>query len=170
MRVLALTAATLVALATLVAPAHAAATPIYRSQIIERAKIWLTANNGTRVPYDQDRKWTDGYRMDCSGYASMAAKLPKDPDAPNTQALIRDDLTFAISMAELKRGDLIIDAIGDGNNRHVVIFDRWVDSSRNGYYAYEQRGGYGTDYRTRGYGLEPYSEYRPRRLHNVIDK
>ncbi|MET9225947.1 hypothetical protein [Lentzea sp. NPDC003310] len=170
MRVLAMAATTLVALATLVSPAHAAGTPVYRYEIIDRANSWLTANNGVRVPYDQNRKWTDGYRMDCSGYASMAARLPKDPDAPNTQALITSTYTFAITMTDLKRGDLVIDAIGDGNNRHVVIFDRWTDSTRRAYFAYEQRGDWGTDWRSRTYGLEANSEYKPRRLHNVIDK
>ena len=168
MRVLAMAAAVLVALSTLVAPAHAAGAPIYRYEIINRANSWLTANNGTRVPYSQDREWTDGYRMDCSGYASMAAKL--DRPGPNTEARITTDWTFSISMSELKRGDLVIDALGDGNSRHVVIFDRWTDSTKTRYYAYEQRGDWGTDYRTRGYGLEPYSDYKARRLYNVIDK
>ncbi|MGW6928661.1 hypothetical protein ACWGE0_01275 [Lentzea sp. NPDC054927] len=167
MRVLATVAATLVALSTLVAPAQAA-TPMYRYEIINRANSWLTANNGTRVPYSQEREWTDGYRMDCSGYASMAAKL--DKPGPNTVGLNSSTWTFSISMAELKRGDLVIDAIGDGDNRHVVIFDRWTDTSRTRYFAYEQRGDWGTDYRSRTYGLEPYSDYKARRLHNVIDK
>lgn len=170
MRVLAMAAATLLALSTLVAPAHAAAAPIYRYEIINRANSWLTANNGTRVPYDQNRKWTDGYRMDCSGYASMAARLDKVPDAPNTQALITTTWTSPIAMSELKRGDLVIDAIGDGDNRHVVIFDRWTDSTRTRYFAYEQRGGWGTDWRSHTYGMEANSEYKARRLLNVIDK
>ncbi|GGM91573.1 hypothetical protein GCM10011609_31060 [Lentzea pudingi] len=170
MRVLAMAAATLLALSTLVSPAHAAAAPIYRYEIINRANSWLTANNGTRVPYSQSLKWTDGYRQDCSGYASMAAKLDKVPDAPNTVALNTSTWTFSISMSELKRGDLVIDALGDGDNRHVVIFDRWTDSAKTRYFAYEQRGDWGTDYRSRTYGLEPYSDYKPRRLHNVIDK
>jgi hypothetical protein len=57
-----------------------------------------------------------------------------------------------------------------GEYRHVVIFDRWADATRRAYYAYEQWGDYGTDHRTRGYGLEPYPEYKARRLDNIIDK
>ncbi|NGY64866.1 hypothetical protein G7043_38725 [Lentzea sp. NEAU-D13] len=168
MRVLATATAALLALSTLVTPAHAAATPMYRYEIINRANSWLTANNGTRVPYDQNRTWTDGYRQDCSGYASMAAKL--DKPGPNTVELNTATWTSPISMSELKRGDLVIDAIGDGNNRHAVIFDRWTDTSKTRYFAYEQRGDWGTDYRSRTYGLEPYSDYKARRLNNVIDK
>jgi hypothetical protein len=168
MRVLAMTAAALLALSTLVTPAHAAATPLYRYEIINRANSWLTANNGTRVPYDQNRTWTDGYRMDCSGYASMAARL--DKPGPNTVELNTATWTTSITMSQLKRGDLVIDAIGDGNNRHAVIFDRWTDSGKTRYFAYEQRGDWGTDYRSLTYGLEPYSDYKARRLNNVIDK
>ncbi|WP_086661647.1 hypothetical protein [Lentzea kentuckyensis] len=168
MRVLATTAAILLALTTLVTPAHAAATPMYRYEIINRANSWLTANNGTRVPYDQNRTWTDGYRMDCSGYASMAARL--DKPGPNTVELATSTWTTSITMSQLKRGDLVIDAIGDGNNRHAVIFDRWTDSAKTRYFAYEQRGDWGTDYRSLTYGLEPYSDYKARRLNNVIDK
>lgn len=168
MRVLAMAAAVLVAMSTLVAPAQAAVTPVYRYEIINRAASWLTANNGTRVPHDIYATW-GGYRQDCSGYVSMAARL--DQPGPITTQLV--SYSFSISMAELKRGDIVIDAIGDTwRDRHVVIFDRWVDPARrdHGYYAYEHRGDYGTDHRVRGYGLEPYSEYKARRLNNVIDK
>ena len=171
MRVLAMAAAALFAISTAVAvspAAQAAGAPIYRYEVIDRARSWLTANNGVRVPYDQGRNWTDGYRMDCSGYASMAARL--DKSGPNTEQLNTSTWTFSITMSSLKRGDLIIDAIGDGDNRHAVIFDRWTDSSKTRYMAFEQRGGHGTDWRSLQYGLEPYSDYKARRLHNIIDK
>ncbi|GAB2822637.1 hypothetical protein [Lentzea nigeriaca] len=38
---------------------------------------------------------------------------------------------------------------------------------RKSHLAYEQRGGFGTDHRPLGYGLEPDSEYRAVRLKNV---
>ncbi|HEX8866873.1 MAG TPA: hypothetical protein VF821_14540 [Lentzea sp.] len=167
MRVLAMAAAVLVVLSTLVAPAQAV-TAVYRYEIINRAASWLTANNGGRVTYDIYGRW-DGYRTDCSGYVSMAAKL--DKPGPITQELI--GFSSPIGKDELKRGDIVIDAIGSTwRDRHVVIFDRWVDPARHisGYLAYEHRGDYGTDHRTRGYGFEPYTEYQARRLNNVIDK
>jgi hypothetical protein len=168
MRVLATAAAALFALTTLAPPAHASVTPMYRYEIINRAISWLTANNGTRVPYDSSATWGE-YRQDCSGYVSMAAKL--DKPGPITQQLATSDYSSPIRMGELKRGDIVVDAVGDrAQDRHVVIFDRWVDTTQRAYYAYEQRGDYGTDHRTRGYGLEPYSEYKARRLNNVIDR
>lgn len=170
MRALAMVSAVIFAASTAVvaAPAAHAVTPVYRYEIIDRARSWLTANNGVRVPYDQGRTWSDGYRMDCSGYASMAARL--DKPGPNTVELNTSTWTTSITMSQLKRGDLVIDAIGDGNNRHVVIFDRWTDANKTRYYAFEQRGGHGTDWRSLTYGLEPYSDYKARRLNNVIDK
>ncbi len=141
--------------------ASIAAVKVSRSQMLERAKTWLTANNGTRVPYDQGKIWRDGYRQDCSGYVSMAAELPKP--GPNTVALF-DNNTVAINKADMLPGDLFIDKIGDGNNRHVVIFEKWVDSDHTSYWAYEQRGGFGTDHRVLRYGLDAGSQFKPRRL------
>lgn len=49
-------------------------------------------------------------------------------------------------MSQLKKGDLIIDAIGSNTTRHVVIFEKWTSGKHTAYWAYEQRGGYGTDH------------------------
>jgi hypothetical protein len=70
-------------------------------------------------------------------------------------------------MSQLKKGDIIIDAIGSNTTRHVVIFEKWANSARSAYWAYEQRGGYGTDYRTRSYGLSSGSEYKAYRPKNI---
>ncbi len=43
-----------------------------RAEIIKRAKNWVAA----KVPYSMNAYWSDGYRQDCSGYVSMAWKLP----------------------------------------------------------------------------------------------
>lgn len=133
---------------------------IARKTVINRAKKWLTANNGKQVPYSQTKTW-GGYRTDCSGYVSMALKLPKP--GPNTVGLANSSHTKKIKMANLKKGDLVIDAKGNSNTRHVVIFQKWVNSNKNAYWAYEQRGGHGTDHRKLSYGLkaDEYDAYRP---------
>ncbi|GGT10236.1 hypothetical protein GCM10010156_78210 [Planobispora rosea] len=143
--------------------AAVAAAPITRSQMIARAKTW---NPGTskRVPYSQT-KTRGGYRTDCSGYVSMALGLGKP--GPITVGLAKSTYTRPIRIADLRRGDLLIDAIGSNTTRHVVIFDRWADAGRTSYWAYEQRGGYGTDYRKRSYGLSSGSEYKPYRALNI---
>ncbi|GIH75223.1 hypothetical protein Plo01_16520 [Planobispora longispora] len=141
----------------------AAAAPVTRSQMIARAKTW---NPGTskRVPYSQT-KTRGGYRTDCSGYVSMALGLGKP--GPITVGLAKSTYTRRIQTSELRRGDLLIDAIGSNTTRHVVIFDRWANAGRTSYWAYEQRGGYGTDYRTRSYGLSANSQYKAYRALNI---
>lgn len=130
-----------------------------RQRTLERAATWLTANGGRPVPYSQSAHWRDGYRQDCSGYASMALGLPTP--GTNTVGLATNrNLTRPIAMGELQPGDLVIDAIGNSNTRHVVIFERWNDAAHTSYTAYEQRGGPGTTHRTLTYGLNGGSEYR----------
>ncbi|MEW2079539.1 hypothetical protein AB0941_39380 [Streptomyces sp. NPDC013433] len=132
--------------------------PGSRQQTLQRAATWLTANNGRPVPYHQGSHWRDGYRQDCSGYASMALGLPAP--GTNTVGLTNRRLTRPIAMSELQPGDLVIDATGNNNTRHVVIFEKWNDAAHRSYTAYEQRSGPGTSHRTLTYGLTAGSEYK----------
>ncbi|MER6030463.1 hypothetical protein [Streptomyces sp. NPDC001851] len=164
---------------TLTGPAHATAPharttstsvapSITRHDEIERAKTWLTADNGKPVPYSQERNWTDGYRQDCSGYASMALGLPKP--GPNTIALKNDGWTTPIPMSALNQGDLIIKADSDSSRfRHVVIFDHWADADHTTYWAYEQAGGVSTQYTTHNYGLTAGDGYHAAHPTNLAD-
>ncbi|MEU8679856.1 hypothetical protein [Streptomyces sp. NPDC048611] len=135
-----------------------------REETLNRAATWLTADNGAQVPYSQAKVWKDGYRQDCSGYVSMALGLPAP--GTNTVGLATDrGITRPIPVGELKPGDLLIDASGNNNTRHVVIFEKWNNDARSSYTAYEQRGGHGTDHRTLTYGLPggdaEFTPYRP---------
>ncbi|MET7639132.1 peptidoglycan-binding protein [Streptomyces sp. NPDC005438] len=146
----------------------AQADKISRTEMLRRAATWLTANNGSQVPYSQTKTWSDGYRQDCSGYVSMTLGLWKS--GPNTVELANNrDLTTPINLGDLKPGDLLIDADGSNTTRHVVIFEGWTDSSRSAYSAFEQRGGHGTDHRVLKYGLDAGSEYKPYRPTNLTD-
>ncbi|MFD5160377.1 peptidoglycan-binding protein [Streptomyces hawaiiensis] len=133
--------------------------------MINRARTWLTANNGAPVPYSMERTWKDGYRQDCSGYVSMALGLGKP--GLNTVGLAdsRNGVTTRLSsMSQLKKGDLLIDySTTDGDFRHVVIFEKWADTSHSAYWAYEQRGTYGTTHRQLSYGIgsDNYDPFRP---------
>lgn len=140
---------------------------VTRAEVLRRAETWLTANNGSQVPYSQTSVWSDGYRQDCSGYVSMTLGLWKS--GPNTVELAGNrDLTTPISLGDLKPGDLLIDAEGSNTTRHVVIFEGWTDSSKTAYSAFEQRGGHGTDHRVVKYGLGG-DEYKPYRAVNISD-
>lgn len=144
------------------APARPAAVhPAYSpATTISRAKTWLTAIDGHQVPYSQTATY-GGYRTDCSGYVSMALELSKP--GPNTVGLATSTYTKKITMAGLKQGDLVIDSTGTSTTRHVVIFDKWTSSAHTLYWAYEQRGGHGTDHDKVDYGLggDQYHPYRP---------
>lgn len=151
------------------APAEKAAPQVTRGEVLQRAATWLTANNGGRVPYSMEKNWTDGYRQDCSGFVSMAAKL--DKSGPNTVALATDKYTAPINKADMKPGDLFIDPVDEpgADFRHVVIFEKWQNAQHTEYMAYEQRGGFGTDHRPLKYGLEANSKYKPVQLKNIVD-
>lgn len=138
---------------TVVAPA------ITGAQVIARAETWHP-HTAQRIPYSQTA-YHDGYRTDCSGYASMALGLATP--GPNTVGLASSSVSTPISLGALVTGDLIIDSTGTSNTRHVVIFQQWTDSSHSAYWAYEQRGGYGTDHRVLTYGLSSGSEFHPYR-------
>jgi cell wall-associated NlpC family hydrolase len=136
---------------------------ISRAQVLARARTWHP-HTAQRVPYSQLRT-RGGYRTDCSGYASMALAL--DGPGPITTGLAGSAYSTPISMSELQPGDLVIDPTGTSDSRHVVIFVKWADSRHTAYDEYEQRGGYGTDYRTRTYGLaagSQYHAYRPKKI------
>ncbi len=147
------------------APAHAAPSVVHPNAYspattIARAKTWLTAINGHQVPYSQTTTY-GGYRTDCSGYASMALSLAKP--GPNTVGLATTTYTKKIAMANLKRGDLVIDSTGTSTTRHAVIFDKWTSAAHSAYWVYEQEGGVGTAHDVVSYGLggDQYHAYRP---------
>jgi len=136
---------------------------ITRAKVIANAKTWHP-HTSSRVPYSQS-KTHGGYRTDCSGYASMALALGKP--GLNTVGLAKSSVSTRIKMSQLKQGDLVIDATGNSNTRHVVIFEKWANSKHTSYWEYEQRGSYGTDHRTRTYGLasgSQYHAYHPKKL------
>lgn len=132
---------------------------ITRGEIVSRASAWVNAN----VPYNQ-RGWRDGYRTDCSGYVSYAWRIRDHagrPKSPNTRGLAQHHVTW-ISKEELQSGDVLLNP-----GVHVVIFDRWANSTHTAYYAYNMRpnrvryewipypywSGYGTFYPARYKGV-----------------
>ncbi|QIQ06567.1 hypothetical protein [Streptomyces liangshanensis] len=140
------------------APPPPAPRPGSRQQTLQRAAAWLTAHHGRPVPYGQHLYWRDGYRQDCSGYASMALGLPTPGE--NTVGLAGPRITRPIPMSELQPGDLVIDALGNNNTRHAVIFEKWNDTAHRSYTAYEQGSTNGTSHRSLTYGLTAGSEYK----------
>ncbi|MGW2043726.1 FG-GAP repeat domain-containing protein [Streptomyces sp. NPDC001858] len=141
--------------------ATAAAAPITRSAVIARAKTWVDA----QVPYDQNG-YRDGYRTDCSGMVSMAWNL-------GTNAWTGDLDTYAtrISKSELRKGDMLLfhNTANPTNGSHVVLFERWTDSSMTSYVGIEQTPPH-TLRRTIPYAYFSNSgSYVPYRYNNIVD-
>ncbi|MFE7593005.1 peptidoglycan-binding protein, partial [Kitasatospora sp. NPDC057512] len=112
---------------------RAAAAPLTRAQIIQRAQTWVDQG----VPYSMSRYWSDGYRQDCSGFVSMAWGLGS---SQTTWTL--PDFAERIGKNDLQPGDILIynNPANPQAGSHVTIFGGWADSSRTKYVAYEQTG------------------------------
>ncbi|GAA4295119.1 peptidoglycan-binding protein [Streptomyces venetus] len=104
---------------------------ITRAEIITRARAWVTA----KVPYSMNRYWSDGYRQDCSGYVSMAWKLPGNEWTGSLAQYAE-----RISKEELQPGDILLfhNPADAQSGSHVTIFGGWTNSAHTSYTAYEQ--------------------------------
>ena len=101
---------------------------VTRTQAIDRAADWVKA----KVPYSESEGWQDSgtggpYRIDCSGFVSMAWQLP---DSLVTQTL--PSVSSTIKWADLQPGDAL-----DYTAEHVILFAGWIDKSKGtfSYYA-----------------------------------
>ncbi len=114
-----------------VPPAGAELAGITRTEIVDRARTWVAA----KVPYSMTAYWSDGYRQDCSGFVSMAWKLPAN-EWTGSLATVADRIT----KDELQPGDILLfhNAADPENGSHVVVFGGWTDGTRTAYTAYEQ--------------------------------
>ena len=111
---------------------HAVRVPaITRAEIINRARTWVAA----KVPYSMDDYWSDGYRQDCSGFVSMAWRLP---DNEWTGSL--GTYGIRVSKEELQPGDILLfhNPANPEKGSHVVLFGGWTDHTHTSYVAYEE--------------------------------
>ncbi|MFE0252469.1 peptidoglycan-binding protein [Streptomyces sp. NPDC059010] len=101
-----------------------------RAEIIKRARKWVAA----KVPYNMSRYWSDGYRQDCSGFVSMAWKLPR-----NEWTGSLGQYAVRINREDLQPGDMLLfhNPADPQQGSHVVIFGGWADHTRSHYVAYE---------------------------------
>jgi hypothetical protein len=165
---------------TTLTPAGAAPSaggPIARSEILQRAKYWLT--NPPSGGYQTRRSASDGdghfYRQDCSGFVSMSWHLTS---APSTVGLGSDSLSRSIGRDELLPGDIMNVAVG-GPGGHVRLFTGWTDSTHTSYNFIDFGGGdrpavgraqypNGWVSSDRGYYVDA-RNYQPRRFLNVVE-
>ncbi|WP_327679895.1 hypothetical protein [Kitasatospora sp. NBC_00458] len=145
-----------------VALAQAAGPRIGRSEVISRAASWY----GIGLKYTKTGETYQGYRKDCSGYASMAWRL--GTPGLDTTSFVPSGVASWISKGDLKPGDALLnDAAGyDG---HIVLFEGWVDSSKGSYYGYEFTGS-GVQHRTIPYPyFSGHGTFKPARNNSIVD-
>jgi hypothetical protein len=97
-----------------------------------RAQSWVEAG----VPYSQSHRHTNQYgtyRQDCSGYVSMAWALTS---SYTTSTL--PEISYRITPADLRRGDVLLHKATPGGSGHVVLFDKWANSAHTSYLGYEE--------------------------------
>ncbi|WP_331755795.1 VCBS repeat-containing protein [Streptomyces sp. NBC_01643] len=142
------------------AAAATTAPQITRSEVIQRAKSW--------VGIGLDYSWTgsyQGYRTDCSGYASMAWHLSS---SLTTDTFASNGVTQSISKGDLKPGDALLND-SSGANGHIALFDKWIDSAHTSYMGYEFTGS-GVHYREIPYPYySGYGTFVPVRNKSVVD-
>ncbi|MBV2153159.1 hypothetical protein [Kitasatospora sp. SUK 42] len=108
-----------------------------------------------------------GYRTDCSGYASMAWKLGT-PGLATPDFVPSGVASWLNSKEDLKPGDALLnDASGAAG--HIAIFNGWTDGTHTSYDAYEFTGS-GVHHRTIPYPyFSGYGTFKPVRNNSVID-
>jgi hypothetical protein len=124
-------------------------------EIISRARIWATApRRYSQVDCDPET----GYRLDCSGYVSMAWGL----EPPGLTTVELPDLCHRIDRHELRPGDaFMVGGPGtEGDAGHAMLFEAWAEGGRVS--VLEHIGSRGTVHRVIGYPAPPYLAYRYR--------
>jgi hypothetical protein len=120
------------AAAAISATIRVSVTTVFMRTSAVRAQSWVDAG----VPYSMSRTHTNqygSYRQDCSGYVSMAWALPSS----YTTATL-PDVSYAITQADLRRGDILLHKATPGGSGHVVMFDAWANRAHTSYLAYEE--------------------------------
>lgn len=135
-----------------------------RDEIISRAQTWVDQG----VPYNWDTTHPDPqgkqYRMDCSGFVSMAWGLD---DSLNTVTL--PDVSHKIDKDELKPGDVLMKGGPgtEGANGHVVIFNGWANDDKTAYHALEENGSLGSVAHEVSYPYDQDDSFIPYRLNGL---
>jgi hypothetical protein len=129
---------------------------ISRTEIMGRARTWVDA---PRRYSQEENDPVSGYRLDCSGYVSMAWRLA----APGETTVELPDYCVLIDKDDLLPGDAMMNGGPgtDGNAGHVMLFAAWADAGRTALWAYEQIAT-GTVRRVLPFPAVPYRPYRLR--------
>ncbi|MEV8372778.1 RHS repeat-associated core domain-containing protein [Kribbella sp. NPDC056861] len=145
--------------------------PISRDEIIKRAQEWVKNQPGG---YDQEGyNWGPGegprYRLDCSGYISMAWHLGE-----NRWTGSLPEVSSEISRDDLQAGDILNSrSTIPAAKQHVFLFEKWIDKEA-GTFSYYSFGNTPVSHDTANINQDfldghPNSDYVARRYNAVID-
>lgn len=135
-----------------------------RDEIISRAQTWVDQG----VPYNWDATHPDPqgkqYRMDCSGFVSMAWGLDE-----SLSTVTLPNVAHEIDKDDLKPGDVLMKGGPgtEGANGHVVIFNGWADDDKTAYHALEENGSLGTVAHEVSYPYDQDDSFVPYRLNGL---
>ncbi|MGW4893729.1 hypothetical protein ACWEQL_15910, partial [Kitasatospora sp. NPDC004240] len=134
---------------------------ITRSEVISRAASWV----GRGLEYSWNNTY-QGYRTDCSGYASMAWHL--DTPGLDTTSFVPNGVASWIGKGDLKPGDAMLNDAA-GANGHIVVFGGWTDSAQDEYWGYEFTGS-GVHHRKIPYPYySGHGTFSPVRNNSIVD-
>jgi hypothetical protein len=99
-----------------------ALTCVSRADAIAKGMEWVNAH----VPYSQTGSY-EGYRTDCSGFASCIWRLPKP--GYTTRDFVGAKVCAKTTKENLERGDFML-----APDHHVAIFIEWADAGKTHYW------------------------------------
>jgi hypothetical protein len=105
-------------------------TAISETTVVARAMSWVSANTPYSHSCASDTPVAGTYRLDCSGFVSMAWGLA---DMPNTAGLLSDSRFTHIARSALRPGDAL--DRHDGSVQHTGLIVAW-SSNDNGQHRY----------------------------------
>jgi hypothetical protein len=129
---------------------------VSRATAVSRGKTWVTY----KVPYSQTSCHTDThgtYRMDCSGFVSMAWGLK---GSYTTSTL--PSVATRIPRVDLQPGDIM-----DYPGVHTVMFVGWYDSAHSRANFYQEGSSSTGSYASYGVPLSNYSSYYAYRYNHI---
>ncbi|GGJ75967.1 hypothetical protein GCM10010123_02410 [Pilimelia anulata] len=152
-------------------------TAISRRAVLARARAWWLRRDA--LTYSQEEAdaiagpdGTHRYRLDCSGFVSMALDL-RHGTGPDTDELATDRWTTPIPRSALRPGDLLDNVEGPFAEHHVLLFAAWRAHPIG--FAFYHFGGGGLEHCPHATFTQPMlanhpaDHYRALRPHHVTD-
>lgn len=132
---------------------------VKRADVIAKGLEWVK----DKVPYSQTSTH-EGYRTDCSGFASCCWRLSKP--GLTTRDFVPNKVCVETTKDKLEAGDLILHP-----DHHVVVFHEWANAQKTIYWLMEEEGtAYGTVRRQTTYPYGSATGFFPCKVKNACSE